>query len=653
MNRFALIVIILVNSLHTIAQNRFSDPVLQKIYTLQDERNTNGLLPYLKNKNENYREAAALAFASVQDQNAIDHLIKLFKDDSEKVRLAAAYSIGQAKDSTVIKDLINAFKNEQSFKVKSALYEALGKSGTRKALDFIISQSWYPENTTMLAGQARALFWLANKRITSKEGTQKAIELLTTKAHSDEVRLAAAHYFARAKNIDLNPYAEKITRSLLEEDNIYIQMALARSLDKIDFIHLKSVIPKLLEHPDYRVQVNTVYALKGMSPDIAEGPLMTVLVSSQQPMVTIAAAEGILEKGNGTNSANYYRLAGSTSDWRTRALLLSASLRYTSPREKADQSQHIMELYKQAENVYEKGMLLTALAQHEGNHKFIAEEAFSSAEPVIRTYATEALTIIRRHPGFGQEDSTLFNVFTGYFKQALESKDVAMIAIVGDALRDTSIKAAPDHKKGEPKVKFDDISFMEKALKDLTLPRDIETYMALQRTIDFYKGKETKTFTAGIPDNPIDWQFVSSLIPAPKAVINTTRGEIVMILFTEQAPGTVANFIQLADKGFYNDKAFHRVVPNFVAQTGCPRGDGWANIDHTIRSEFAPLHFEEGYVGMASAGKDTEGSQWFITHSPTPHLDGNYTIFGQITVGMDIVHRLEMGDRIISVEIKK
>lgn len=652
MKRFLIFIFLSVLTINAFTQNKFTDPVLQKIYTFQDERNTAALLPYLKNKNESYREAAALAFASVQDVNAIDQLLKLLKDNSEKVRLAAAYSIGQTKDSTVVKDLINAFKNEQSYKVKGVLYEALGKSGTRKALDFIVSQSWYPENTAILAGQARGLFWLANKKITSKEGTIKALDLLTTSAHSDEVRLAAAHYFARAKNIDLAPHAEKLTRHLLEEDNVNIQMALARSLDKIDFSHLKSVIPKLLQHPDYRVQVNTIYALRGMDQDLAENALMTVLVSSQHPHVTAAAAEALLDKGNKARAANYYKVAGSVEDWRTRALLLAASLRYTSDT-KAEQSQHIMELYKQAESVYEKGLLLTALGQYQGNHRFIADEAFSSSEPVIRTYATEALTIIRRHPAFGLGDTSLFNVFAGYFKQALESNDVAMIAIAGDALRDTSMRAAPGHKKGEPKVQFSDISFMEKALKKLTLPRDIETYMALQRTIDFYKGKETKSLPVNVPANPIDWKLVSQLIPEPKVVISTTKGDIYMLLLTEHAPGSVGNFVLLADKGFYNDKAFHRVVPNFVAQTGCPRGDGWGNTDHTIRSEFAPLNYGEGYVGMASAGKDTEGSQWFITHSPAPHLDGNYTIFGKIIEGMDIVQQLEMGDKIISIEVKK
>ncbi|WP_202800188.1 peptidylprolyl isomerase [Pontibacter sp. BAB1700] len=113
----------------------------------------------------------------------------------------------------------------------------------------------------------------------------------------------------------------------------------------------------------------------------------------------------------------------------------------------------------------------------------------------------------------------------------------------------------------------------------------------------------------------------------------------------------MANFVELANKQFFDGLYFHRVVPNFVAQGGDKRGDGWGSSDYSIRSEFAPLHYREGYVGMASAGKDTESNQWFITHSPTPHLDGRYTIFAKVVEGMDVVHQLEVGDKIRQVNL--
>jgi len=88
-----------------------------------------------------------------------------------------------------------------------------------------------------------------------------------------------------------------------------------------------------------------------------------------------------------------------------------------------------------------------------------------------------------------------------------------------------------------------------------------------------------------------------------------------------------------------------------VIQGGCPRGDGWGSENYSIRSELGPLRYNEGYVGMASSGKDTEGVQWFITHSPTPHLDGRYSIFAKVIYGMEVVHQIEIGDQIHSIEI--
>ncbi|NRB62159.1 MAG: peptidylprolyl isomerase [Saprospiraceae bacterium] len=121
----------------------------------------------------------------------------------------------------------------------------------------------------------------------------------------------------------------------------------------------------------------------------------------------------------------------------------------------------------------------------------------------------------------------------------------------------------------------------------------------------------------------------------------------------EQAPGSVANFISLAVDNFFNDKPFHRVVPNFVIQGGCPRGDGYGGLNYSIRSELADLYYDQaGYVGMASAGNHTEGTQFFITHSPTPHLDGNYTIFARVIDGLSNVYAIEIGDTIERIEIQ-
>lgn len=137
-----------------------------------------------------------------------------------------------------------------------------------------------------------------------------------------------------------------------------------------------------------------------------------------------------------------------------------------------------------------------------------------------------------------------------------------------------------------------------------------------------------------------------------KAVVKTGKGTFTIDFYPEDAPLTVDNFVRLARKGYFNGLEVHRVVPNFVMQDGDPRGDGSGGPGWSIRCEINMREYSRGAVGMALSGKDTGGSQWFVTHSPQPHLDGGYTAFGQVSeADMMVVDRIVRGDKIISIRI--
>jgi cyclophilin family peptidyl-prolyl cis-trans isomerase/HEAT repeat protein len=136
-----------------------------------------------------------------------------------------------------------------------------------------------------------------------------------------------------------------------------------------------------------------------------------------------------------------------------------------------------------------------------------------------------------------------------------------------------------------------------------------------------------------------------------RAVVTTTKGSFTIEFLPADAPLTVDNFIQLAKRNYFNGFTVHRVVPNFVIQDGDPRGDGNGGPGYQIRCEINEAPYERGAVGMALSGKDTGGSQWFVTHSPQPHLDGGYTVFGNVISGMDVVDNIMRGDVIRSVAI--
>jgi cyclophilin family peptidyl-prolyl cis-trans isomerase len=137
------------------------------------------------------------------------------------------------------------------------------------------------------------------------------------------------------------------------------------------------------------------------------------------------------------------------------------------------------------------------------------------------------------------------------------------------------------------------------------------------------------------------------------ATVVTSRGAFTIEFFSVAAPLTVDNFIQLARKGYFNGQTIPRVVPNFVIQAGDPRGDQNGGPGYQIRCEINEMPFDRAAVGMALSGKDTGGSQWFVTHSPQPHLDGGYTVFGRVISGMEVVDNIVRGDTIRRVIVNE
>jgi cyclophilin family peptidyl-prolyl cis-trans isomerase len=229
-----------------------------------------------------------------------------------------------------------------------------------------------------------------------------------------------------------------------------------------------------------------------------------------------------------------------------------------------------------------------------------------------------------------------------YIRLALKSGDMALQSLAAIRIRESQTIIFPDGLD----------SLLQKVKSQLKLPQQAETYIDVCKAIEALGGEKFNGYQPEY-NNPIDWEFVKTIPADQQVTIETNKGVITLQLFVEDAPGTTSNFLKLVDSSFYDGKFFHRVVPQFVVQGGCPRGDGWGSLDWTQRSEFSNYqNSEAGTVGVASAGKDTEGVQFFITHCPTPHLDGRYSIFARVVSGMDVVQQIQVGDRMIRVTRK-
>lgn len=138
------------------------------------------------------------------------------------------------------------------------------------------------------------------------------------------------------------------------------------------------------------------------------------------------------------------------------------------------------------------------------------------------------------------------------------------------------------------------------------------------------------------------------------ATIETNKGTIRLELYDDKTPKTVANFEKLASDGFYDGLKFHRVIPDFMIQTGCPEGTGYGGPGYKFEDEFDPQlrHDGPGVLSMANAGPNTNGSQFFITHVATPHLDGKHSVFGRVVEGQDVVNSIAEGDKMDKVTVE-
>ena len=626
-----------------------SDSEIQKILDLQDRHDIKSLYTYFRNENPAYRYQAVLAFASIKNVESKDSLIKMMQDPVMQVRAAAAFALGQTGDTKITDRLITSFRGKDTLGVNNSfnanILEAVGQTGNLSDLKALATVKTYRSNDTLLVlGQARAIFRMALRNIICEEGTSRMVDLLYTAAIPINVKIIAAQYFARAKDLNLSLSKIRLTDIFSKERNPEIRMALATAFGKskdIDF--LPALKTAMIAESDYRVKCNIMRAL-GNFPyfeirDIAINNLLNDNIHLASTAANLLQTNGFIE-----DVPLYAKYDTVTTPWQVRAPMNGAVLAHTAlyfTKSKVAFTSRIRKNMKDASSPYAKAAYLTAMSRDPYNYALISQLYTQEKDQIVKVAAIEGLGNILKNPlffkafgnGFGKVKAEILNTLAA----AITSKDVGQIAAASIILKEPSLSW---------KEWLKDLTFMKEVAAKLKLPQEIESYNELNACIAFLEGKEYK-FKTPEYNHPIDWTLLSTIGDSSIAAIKTSQGLIRVKLFKQLAPATVTNFVDLINKKYYNGKVFHRVVPNFVIQTGCPRGDGYGSLDYSIRSELPQVYYDgEGYIGMASAGNHTENTQWFITHSATPHLDGNYTLFGKVVEGMEVVHKIQQGDKI-------
>jgi cyclophilin family peptidyl-prolyl cis-trans isomerase/HEAT repeat protein len=631
------------------------DSTLQKIIVFQDKQEKDSLIAYFKHRDPSYRYAAAMAFGSIKDSVALDSLNLLLKDPIQEVRVAAAYAIGQIGDKKGVGFLINAFEPTDSIFKKSnaAILEAVGKCGTEKELKLLSTISTYkPSDTLLLEGQAWGIYRFSLRGMTLPEGTSKILSFVNNKAYPARVRMIAANYLGRSRNIDIDPNVQALCETFKNEENYKIKMPLALAIGKINLpLARETLLEALQSSEDYRVVVNSIRGLKNANYDSVKIALFE-LADSSDLAIANTAAQFFVEKGDAKDATFYWRKAKENHPWQVQLAFYEAANKFLPPyfaNYKKSINSELRRRFINAQIPHERAYILKILGDFGWNYSFLIRQTPLLKSPVEQLAVVQTVQNIVTSPTydktFGAAKRRVTRELGYYLLQTIKSGNLGGMAIAAKTLQEKNV----DFKR----VLQDSVPILKEALQSLKLPEATDTYNEIQNAIAYLEGGSQPKKVITEYNHPIDLDLLSKVTLSAGAVIQTDKGKIRLELFPLLAPGTVVNFIQLAESGYFKEKSFHRIVPNFVIQGASSNGDGSGGLDYTIRSELPKAYYDdEGYIGMASSGNHTESTQFFITHSPTPHLDGNYTIFGKVTDGMKAVNEMEIGDKIQSVAIR-
>jgi len=643
------------------------NPDLQQAVDLQVARDGSGLIALLRASDPALRGRAAYALASVQDPEAGSALTGLLSDPEPNVRRDAAFALGQLTDPVYGPALLGAFRDETDPVVRLRLLEAVGKVGDSRVLEPLLALELPTEEEP---ARNLAVSRLGLRGITVPTSLSFLVGAL--EEGSDAARLNAAYYFGR--NGSASPWAASANsvRAVLDaldpSDPVAMQLLAGLSLlgdpgDNPRFLAW------LRGSPDWRIRTNAARGLVGRSADPRVRERLMGALDEPSTHVALSAAEvltGTPQLPVPEREALKEWVEDHPQEWRRAGPILAVLGRMGE----GEFLREWLEGWEDTDIIPRtRGVGAMAFVPNPAATQYLMEIAESS-EPRIRGTALGGLA--RRFRAERKDPSTVAAYFEA-FVAGLRTHDPGATFVAAPALADSAF------------LPLGSVAVLMNEYHELSLPDDLETMQAILRSIGSTGAEEAEGFLRRETEHPnaalrtaatqalsdlteeelnvpeaevtsgrqVDWPALTALGPRPKLILETEKGTVTLILDSESAPLTVQTIAGFAQGGLYNDTPFHRVVPNFVIQGGdFSRQDGFGGPGFTIRSEFTQIPFRRGVLGMASAGKDTEGSQFFIMHSMAPHLDGGYTAFGWVESGMDVVDILYGEDRIVTARVE-
>ncbi|HEY6806407.1 MAG TPA: peptidylprolyl isomerase [Pyrinomonadaceae bacterium] len=683
---------------------------LLKIVKAEDERRWDGNLRILlTSQNAAVRSRAALAAGRIGNEGALAELSNILANDKDQnVRAMAAFAIGEVESINGANALLNALASESS-EVRARAIEGLGKIAAALPRDQQTRQTQLAagileavKTETAKAAPDRLVLLLGATAILRSRPAAAGPILTTLLTNKDaRIRTDAANALARLRLKDGNTQLLELVTS---DPDPNVRANAARVLGATEE---KSAYDKLIasatQDKDARVRVSAIRALVTLKdPRAADvlvkyGKSITDRVLKGLPvelneLLEIANALGRLLTGTANRVALDWLNQGE-ADLNHSAPELDLALVRISPDEylasfgadegaaKRNVQETLILHWRSGSSIAQALREIAALPDTTPNKGKLMKSAQSLLQAMLdyKNSGVKINSLLPLHTEYGIPD--VLRAYAAFkpddietiLRANLEDNDVIVRATAAELLgelpasdENTRILAA-----ALPRAMNDDLndavlSIIDSLAKQKNPAANDALKSALQSNDRLVRQKAATALQANkvgdfsaqvglvqTKNKLADYQRALARIgKTVRAVVTTTKGSFTIELLPKDAPLTVDNFVQLARRGYYRGIVFHRVVPNFVIQDGDPRGDGNGGPGYTIRCEVNEVPYDRGAVGMALSGKDTGGSQWFVTHAPQPHLDGGYTVFGRVISGMNVVDNIVRGDVIRSITIK-
>ena len=622
---------------------------LTKIAILEDSRDMGRgeLLGYLSDPDPKVRTRAVIALGRIEWPETATQLGGLITDSVEAVRLETAFALGQVGDSNGIFPITAVLRDEQSVEVKCAMIEALGKMGNPVVVGVLAEYASDPDPLI------RGAVAFALSHMPGHGRTSDLIHL--SRDSIADVRRKAV--YAMTRTADSTALGR--LRWCLKDSVSLVRQFAARAIGALrDSAGLKHLTDRLRREKDNLVKINLIRSIARVGNRKALKALLNVL-SGKHP--NYVKAEAVTAIGRLGLEKAFAKLRPFLSD--ENHILRGSAITAVAQTNPGFFMENVS-AYLDGADQYIKYRVLDGLPAIGTSQAFdVATELFSDGDPRVRRNALQSMLEFEKvnAPNLLRTalDDPDFTVVVTAVDAIVSRKDSTFV----EQLEDIYSRHLSDK---EPDIRLAVIQglsdWVDSTTTEQTMLRvfdraleDSDYHVRKAAIAAFGKIGIDKSSALGVFDTDISRENFDDVMNRfnsnPTAIIKTNKGDIKFELLYDVAPKTVSNFVNLARSGFYDQKTWHRVIPSFVIQDGCPRGDGWGGPGYTIRCEYNRKRYTRGTVGMAHSGKDTGGSQFFIAHTTLPHLDGRYTAFGQVTSGMRNADRIEVGDSIRTIEI--